>query len=221
MNEIVIMDFSKQYKDLYNHAFDMFCKVHLMQMGDISGTNGYCDDTAANTIRTRISEFSYEGIRFIDSGNYHYLSLFWMEKVKEDFALVLFDHHSDTQEAAFGDILSCGSWVKRATETNRHLKKVYSIGVEGVSEEEIQGDLPIYISIDKDVMEEEYAACDWDQGQMTLIELMNRLQDLFKDHRILGIDICGDKKTPNDNELEINNKTNKSLLALIRNSFDS
>ena len=38
-------------------------------------------------IRKRIQEYSYEGIHFLDSGNYHYLSKFWLEKVQQPFSV--------------------------------------------------------------------------------------------------------------------------------------
>ena len=38
--------------------------------------------------------------------------LLWMEKITEPFSLVLFDRHPDTQRPSFGDITSCGGWVR-------------------------------------------------------------------------------------------------------------
>ena len=47
-----------------------------------------------------------EGIHFLDSGNYHYVSKIWMEKIEEEFELLVLDHHTDMQPPMFGDILS-------------------------------------------------------------------------------------------------------------------
>lgn len=37
---------------------------------------------------------------------------------------------------------------------------------------------PIYVSFDKDVLREEDAVCDWDQGDMTLDEAVEKLQEI-------------------------------------------
>lgn len=221
MQDIICMDFSGQYKELVADIIRQKLSITHIDCSDMEGTNSYCDESAKCQIRERIRKQDVCGIRFLDSGNYHYLSLFWMEKIKKDFALVLFDHHSDRQESAFGDLLSCGSWVKVATECLPHLKKVYWIGVDEIPEEEITNDLPLYISIDKDILSKEYASCDWDQGTMSLQELKVRLQKLFL-QPIIGIDICGEKKTnPSDEERVKNLSTNQSLLSLILHSCDS
>ena len=49
-----------------------------------------------------------EGIHFLDSGNYHYVTKLWLDQVKEPFDLLVLDHHTDLQQPMFGDILSCG-----------------------------------------------------------------------------------------------------------------
>ena len=83
----------------------------LVDCRDISGTNCYCDDIAKHQLREKVANLSYHDIHFLDSGNYHYLSLLWLEKIKEPFSLVLFDHHPDMQPPSFGAITSCGGWV--------------------------------------------------------------------------------------------------------------
>ncbi len=105
----------------------MYPDESRVDMTDISGTNAYCDDTAAAAIRERLS--GPDGIRLIDSGNYHYLTYFSMERIEVPFALVLIDYHSDMQEPGFGRILSCGGWVKYAMEGLHLLKRGYLFGV--------------------------------------------------------------------------------------------
>ena len=65
----------------------MYPQKERIDMTDASGTNCYCDDAAGEIIRSRIGEYLYYGtpfsdvpVHFIDSGNYHYLSFFFMEK---------------------------------------------------------------------------------------------------------------------------------------------
>ena len=51
--------------------------------------------------------------------------------------------------------------------------------------------LPIFLSIDIDVLSLAYARTDWDQGSMTLDELLSAVGRIVAEHRVLGIDICG------------------------------
>ena len=204
---------------------------------DINGTNCYCDDYAKERLRKRLQDVSLERVHFIDSGNYHYLSYFFLERIQEDFALVLLDHHPDYQPPSFGDILSCGGWVKNAFEEFEHLKKVYMVDVDEDlfyqlkdvppeicllkkdELEKISADLPIYISLDKDVLSENEAATDWDQGDMKISELLD-IMSVLQEHRLLGVDVCGEKKeAPTDSEIETNRKINETIYNFFDNSI--
>ena len=89
-------------------------------------------------------------IHFLDSGNYHYVSKIWLDKIEEEFELLVFDHHTDMQMPMFGNILSCGGWIQAALDTNTRLKRVYLAGppsmeaeadrerVVGINEEELK-----------------------------------------------------------------------------------
>ena len=52
---------------------------------------------------------------------------------------------------------------------------------------------PIYISIDKDALSTSEAATNWDQGSLTYEQLVSTLTALAQNHKILGIDICGER----------------------------
>ena len=51
----------------------------------------------------------------------------------------------------------------------------------------------LYISIDKDALSTAEAATNWDQGSLTFEQLADTLKILAQSHRILGIDICGER----------------------------
>ena len=53
--------------------------------------------------------------------------------------------------------------------------------------------LPLYISIDKDALNTQEAATNWDQGSLTFEQLATTLQTLAQNKKILGIDICGER----------------------------
>ena len=51
----------------------------------------------------------------------------------------------------------------------------------------------LYISIDKDALNTQEAATNWDQGSLTFEQLAETLQTLAQNRKILGIDICGER----------------------------
>ena len=229
---MIVMHMSGVYEpqNFYSH------KDTVIDCRDISGTNCYCDDIAKEQLRERIARVPVEDIHFLDSGNYHYLSLLWLEKVQQRFSLVLFDHHPDMQSPSFGEITSCGGWVKETLENNPYLQNVYLVGVDkglmanvrmdsrvqiGLDKLELEQN-PVYISFDKDVLWEADARCDWDQGDMTLEEAMDCLHRISAECRILGMDVCGEdsgwENTPDSTHvIEINNTTNRSLAKFWQN----
>ncbi len=217
MNTIMI-----KMTDAYGHQdfFNELSDLKIVDCTDLDGTRCYLDDAAKETILQRINDFSPEGIHFIDSGNYHYLSLLWLSKIKEDFNLVLFDHHSDDQPPSFGTITSCGGWVLEAKETLSHMKNVYTYGIgQETPITDIPKDIPIYISIDKDVLSTEFAITDWDQGDMTLDTMIDMLSTLSNNHSIIGSDICGDTSENALTGAYINNQTNRTLFDFLSANF--
>lgn len=51
----------------------------------------------------------------------------------------------------------------------------------------------LYLSIDKDALAPAYAATNWDQGSLSTEMLKSIIAGLAASHRILGIDICGER----------------------------
>ncbi len=104
----------------------------------------------------------------------------------------------------------------------------------------IRTDLPLYISIDKDVLGTEYTETNWSQGDMS-IDGLERLLSVFlggqveeknsdacrndernagdiRHSRILGVDICGEIQTdiPVPEYLEAEEKNEKVNIELFR-----
>ena len=217
----------KMSDSIYYEDVDVDCS-------DIGGTNCYCDDVAMKEIEERLSSVDTDAIHFIDSGNYHYLSLVFLRRIKEEFALVVFDNHTDYQEVAFGGLTSCGAWIREAVETIPNLKLVFLIGAEkaAVAETDFDEkvicinnteglmdvynlDVPIYVSIDKDVLIEEECTANWSQGKMTVSELTGILKSISKDG-LLGVDVCG---APGDLDDTHGNELNKIVDEEIKKSI--
>lgn len=121
----LIMDFSGIYED---QQFWKGKEVSWVEARDIPGTNCYCDEDAMNEIRSRIAPYSSGEIHFIDSGNYHYMTRIWLEKITEPFDLLVFDNHTDMQPPAFGGLLSCGGWIYDSVTELPLLQRVILIG---------------------------------------------------------------------------------------------
>ena len=190
----------------------------------MEGTNCYCDARAREMIMAALP-VQLPRLRWIDSGDYHYLSHLLALRQTQPFHLVLLDHHPDNQEPAFGGVLSCGSWVKALEEENPWVRSVLSIGPEGCPEEipalwleERRGER-IYVSLDKDIMGREWARTDWSQGNHTLEQVKGILEQLLEGPvKVVAIDVCGGltpEKGATPEDLRINNETNIELYNFI------
>ena len=212
--DITVQDFSGVYgsqpfmQELRGHARYMDC-------AGIPGTDCYCDDEAVEAIRGQIAKAginSAEGIHFFDNGNYHYMSKIWTDMVQEPFSLVIFDHHPDMQAPKFGGILSCGGWVLAAREGLPLLKADY------LNTADIPGGLPVYLSIDLDVMPPQFARTDWSQGVHSLEQVLEILQAVFSQTEVVAVDVCGGitpEKGGTPEDLRINKETDEALFRFL------
>ena len=76
---------------------------------------------------------------------------------------------------------------------------------------------PVYLSIDKDALAPAYAATNWDQGSLDVATLKKIIADLAASHKILGIDICGERAR--DIEDSRADKLNSELNRELANFF--
>lgn len=56
----------------------------------------------------------------------------------------------------------------------------------------ISSGIPIYISIDKDILDKQISETNWSQGKMQLSTLEKILDVFLRKNKIIGIDICGE-----------------------------
>ena len=230
----ILCSFSKIYREeIYKPDAHIF-----LNFEDIKGTFGYCSDEAALEIKKQTEKYAPAGVRFLDNGNYHYISKLMIEKIEHDFELVVFDNHTDAQPPCLAPILSCGSWIRDSlNDKSIALRKVYLIGPKKEDYKKIDeqlkerivfidredalcpeksfrdiadqiGKLPLYISIDKDILSKDEIRTNWDQGLMRFNTLCDWIK-LIKDRSdVIGADICGE---PGINE----SKAQKIKSALI------
>ena len=268
-NENLILDFTHVYCDEYIKDIDRF---RYMDCSDIEETDMYCSKNAYEKIWGRIEPYGIQGIHYIDSGNYHYISKIITDHITEPFGLVMYDHHTDMQIPRVPEMMSCGDWAGQALSQNKNLRQLVIVGppesdIEQTLEsysgsqsgrlltfsaEDLHGDLPknklklirtdlpLYISIDKDVLGTEYTETNWSQGDMS-IDGLERLLSVFlggqgeeknsdacrddernagdiRHSRILGIDICGEIQTDISvpEYLEAEEKNEKVNIELFR-----
>ncbi|MBR6858618.1 MAG: hypothetical protein IKM89_04345 [Bacteroidales bacterium] len=232
--EILVADFSGVYEaeDFLRCLQEQGLPVRHVELGEIEGTVCYCDAAAEAEIRRRLAPVADAGIRWIDSGDYHYVTKVLADFQQEPFVLVLVDNHPDDQEPAFGGVLSCGSWVKALRESQPMLQAVWTLGPdhrirgprvdreleEGIDDllEALEGQW-VYLSIDKDVLRREESRTDWSQGSYALETLAGWLRKLLK-MNVVAIDLCGEfapSKGATPEDLRINGKTNRYLQELI------
>ncbi len=158
----------------------------------LDGTCCYCSQEAAEQIRQALDGLPLRAAHFLGTGDYHYISLFWLERLQEPFALVLFDNHPDDQPCAFGsDILSCGSWVADARQLPMCKAVAWFDGNGRWQGNTIPKELPVYLSIDLDVLSEQSITTNWNQGNVRPEELHRALCEAVQGRTVLGADICG------------------------------
>ena len=268
-NENMILDFTHVYRDEDIKDIDRF---RYIDCSDIQETDMYCSKNAYGKIWGRIEPYGIQGIHYIDSGNYHYITKIITDHITEPFGLVMYDHHTDMQIPMVPEMMSCGDWAGQALSQNKNLRQLVIVGppesdIEQTLEsysgsqsgrlltfsaEDLHGDLlenklklirtdlPLYISIDKDVLGTEYTETNWSQGDMSIYGL-ERLLGVFlggqgeekntdacrnderyaggiRHSRILGVDVCGEVQTDISvpEYLEAEEKNEKVNIELFR-----
>ena len=216
--KILMMDFSGIYED---QQFWRGKEVSRVEARDIPGTNCYCDEDAMNAIRSRIAPYSSGEIHFIDSGNYHYMTRIWLEKISEPFELLVFDNHTDMQPPAFGGLLSCGGWIYDSIMELPLLKKVILIGpdeeafsrVEPEFKEKVE-----FLSRERLLEMEETEVSAFVKNQVGEYPLYISIdKDVLCEtdadtNWSLGVDICGECDVTEPGNSALNDMANAALL---------
>ena len=219
----LVFHFSEAYRE---EGF--LCWLQEALVLDFTGLEGsccYCDAQARKKLEDAFPK-PLPRLRWLDSGDYHYLSHLLALRETKPFHLVLLDNHPDNQDPAFEGVLSCGSWVKEMQEGNPWVRDVVTIGPEGCGNEIPQAWLEkrrgerVYVSLDKDIMDKAYARTDWTQGGHTLEDVKRELAKLAEAMEIVAVDICGElapSKGATPEDLRINKETNIELYHCLTN----
>lgn len=114
------------------------------------------------------------------------------------------------------------------TEDAHVLDKVTFVKESEVTRKEIPGQAgedksnlssKLYLSIDKDALSPAFATTNWDQGSLSTAMLKGFIADLAKDHKIIGIDICGERaRDVEDAHADaLNSELNRELAGFLQN----
>ena len=211
----------------------------LFEDEKLTGTRGYLEDGARAYLENEIRDNGrLSALHFLDSGNYHHLSRVYIDRIKFKFDLIVYDNHTDMQFSAFGNILSCGSWIADAYGTLEYLDKIFIVGAESryieacyfnndervifadsILNVEKVSDNPVYISIDKDVLSKDEFVSDWDQGSMSIASLIKELSYINGNFSIIGADVCGEPDINDDININLSNNINKELANIFVDIF--
>lgn len=185
---LMFTDLNLRLKEDSGHLRDFTA----LDMRNLTGVDKYIDSEAEREIKSRLKGFGFRGIHLIDNGNYHYATRFFLEKIPFDFDLLVFDNHSDDQAPAFEGMRSCGSWVlDTKTDLGERLKGLSIIQNQNHTKNEAGSSRPIYLSIDLDILSKDEIDTNWDQGDWTLENLLERISLETTGREVLGIDVCG------------------------------
>ena len=173
---IILLNFTHAYEGM---DFLRAMPCQWVDCTHLHGTQCYCDSEGERRLRALLAPYPPEGIHLIDSGDYHYVTKLWTDKIDHPFSLIVFDHHPDMQPPLFEGLLSCGCWVRTVLDTNPHVQKVCIVGATEKLKQETAGydgrlvyfseqtlrlreawhvfsrlwlNEPVYISIDKDAV---------------------------------------------------------------------
>ena len=99
----------------------------------------------------------------------------------------------------------------------------YSSAGETADFSPLAAGLPVYLSIDKDILCREDAVTDWDQGDMTLSDLTGLLRRLLAGRRLLGADLCGglSASDASPEAAAVNLRCDRALYQLLCSFFSS
>ncbi|MCS7202326.1 MAG: hypothetical protein NZ841_06085 [Dictyoglomus sp.] len=184
-----------------------------IDLRDIPEKKYICSFQNLEKIENRIPKFN-RSIIFLGKSDYHYLTYIFLKRINIPIILITIDYHFDTKET-FENYISCGSWLLEAMKL-KNIKKIISINSREDLEKRLKNivlELPLYVSIDKDILDKCYLDTNWDQGDFSLEDLF-KLISSFSCHNIIGIDICGEPSF-NIYEYKRSEKINLEILKII------
>lgn len=161
-----------------------------------------------NQITKKINQIK-SMICFIGKGEYHYISYLLMKRICIPFCLFVIDNHLDMRYCR-EDLIRCDSWIYRAGKI-KNLKWIFFINSLSIDRVPKIG-FPVYLSIDKDILDKKYLNTRWTQGKACPSELFRFLVKFSSVNEILAVDICGEPEIEDLKEMKKSEKINISII---------
>ncbi|PMP72479.1 hypothetical protein [Thermodesulfovibrio sp. 3462-1] len=208
MYHVLILHFDDTYFYQRNLRKKAFAEIDLRSLKE---TKFMCPEDRLKLIEKRIP-LHQSLITFIGKGDYHYISFLFLKRIKEHFALLVIDNHLDMR-AFNGDIIRCDSWIYRAGFL-KNLKEIFYINSSNIGKI-FEVKLPIYLSIDKDIIDKKHLNTRWTQGSISPQQLFNFLFNLLSNNKIIAADICGEPELDIE-ELRKSEKINLKIVEILQ-----
>lgn len=158
----------------------------------LEGSSCFCTAEAAASVSAALEGMLSSGegtpLLWADTGDYHYVSYLHALLLKEPFELCLIDNHSDDFD--FDGLLSCGNWVSALRGGGLCRRDVW-LSREEDFQKPAGVELPLFLSIDLDVLRPGDFVTNWDQGEVRLGSLLDYVRTLCSGRKVAGVDICG------------------------------
>lgn len=208
MYHVLILHFDDTY--LYQENLRKKATIQV-DLRFIRGTKFMCQSEYLKSIERRIP-FVQSLISFIGKGDYHYISYIFLKRINEPFVLVIIDNHLDMKYTD-KNFIRCDSWAYNAGLLD-NLKQIFYINSQRINKI-FKTNFPIYLSIDKDIIEKKYLKTKWTQGVISPQQLINSISNLHSLNKIIGIDVCGEPELDIE-ELEKSESINLSIIECVR-----
>lgn len=136
---IILLNFSGVYD---YESFASSKKIIHVDCRGLNGVDCYCDEDGRKELHRILAPYPAKALHFIDSGDYHYLTEYWVSKLQEPFSLIVFDHHPDMQQPQWEGVISCGGWVTDVLEKNPFVRNIIIVGAS----DELISQVPVHLS---------------------------------------------------------------------------
>ncbi|MCS7215398.1 MAG: hypothetical protein RMI30_05525 [Thermodesulfovibrio sp.] len=177
----------------------------------MSGTKFMCAFDRLKIIENKIPPIQ-SSINFIGKGDYHYVSYIFLKRINEPFVLLVIDNHIDMKYSD-KNFIRCDSWLYNAGLL-KNLRQIYYINSQKINKI-FKTELPIYLSIDKDIIDNRYLKTRWTQGTTSPQQLVDFILNIISFNRVIGIDICGEPELIIE-ELKKSEEINLSIIECIK-----
>lgn len=229
MKKTVTIGIFDNDKNLYSDDTSLKYPHKFIKISDLKGIFIMTDYKNITEIEKRVNDTGSLPIYFLGSGNYHYLTLPLIMNLDENLTLIVFDHHLDYKKLSFNDYTSCGSWIFDVIYLCKNVKKIIVIGpykniIDYPSDKllllqekdinyknilKLNKSIPtknIYISIDRDILNEKTLITNWNQGNLTIDKIVKSIKLISKNKNLIRADISGDLDWSFHSKIDISNK---------------